>query len=779
MNREQAEQKLHEIFGHAKFFDDQWRVIESLWRGERILLIEKTGFGKSLCYQFPATQFSGTTVVFSPLIALMRDQISYLRAKNISAECINSEQETAANRAILERAKKGQLKVLYIAPERQEDQAWLDAVRRINLAMVVIDEAHCISVWGHDFRPAFRRIINLVRLLPKNFPVLATTATATTRVADDIIKQIGGDVRLVRGDLMRPNFCLAVIRVDSEDAKLAWLAEFLPLQKGTGIVYTGTRVNTELYANWLQHCGFSVANYNAGLDAGSRKKIEKGLLANRYQCVVSTNALGMGIDKPDLRFIVHTQMPASLIHYYQEIGRAGRDGLPSRIVLLYNPADKDLPQFFIRNSRPATNLYQRVITTLRQAPMNEFELMRKANLEAKQVRVILGDLVEQNIAREVWHDKQHKYELQHKAPALNSKKFDELRQFKLRELEGMIAYAEAKSGGMKYLCSYLGDRAEQASDDCVRRRYILSAAWKKSVKEFHASDYPVLEVQDAASGLVNGVAASYYGFSNVGAVIHRCKYQHGGDFPEELAQQTLQACRARFSKEKFDRLLYVPPTESGDLVKKFAEKLARRLAIPISHRLVKSKPTQPQKVFQNSLLKRDNVKDAFAYEKPEEIAGASILLVDDIFDSGATIREIASILHGLGAIKITPLVIAKTIGSVQNDGSRYAGSKSIPARAKPPAAAPPKKEKRNASENGDTKEQIEPKDLDASSPKAEGFLQRLRRQFPNAYKSWTPEEDRELLKLVEQETRVAEIAKRLGRKKGAIRSRIKKLIECP
>jgi ATP-dependent DNA helicase RecQ len=234
----------------------------------------------------------------------------------------------------------------------------------------------------------------------------------------------------------------------------------------------------------------------------------------------------------------------------------------------------------------------------------------------------------------------------------------------------------------------------------------------------------VLEVQDAAIGLVNGVAASYYGFSNVGAVIHRCKYQHGGDFPEELAQQTLQACRARFSKEKFDRLLYVPPTESGDLVKKFAEKLARRLAIPISHRLVKSKPTQPQKVFQNSLLKRDNVKDAFAYEKPEEIAGASILLVDDIFDSGATIREIASILHGLGAIKITPLVIAKTIGSVQNDGSRYAGSKSIPARAKPPAAAPPKKEKRNASENGDTKEQIEPKDLDASSPKAEGFLQR-------------------------------------------------------
>lgn len=768
MNRDHAEPTLQKIFGHARFHDEQWQVIERLMAGERILLIEKTGFGKSLCYQFPATQLSGTTVIFSPLIALMRDQIAYLRSKNISAECINSEQETAANHAILERAKKGQLKVLYIAPERQEDPAWLEAVRRINLAMIVIDEAHCISVWGHDFRPAFRRIINLVRLLPQNFPVLATTATATARVADDIIKQIGGGVQLVRGDLMRPNFHLAVIRVDSEDAKLAWLAEFLALQNGTGIVYTGTRVNTELYANWLQHCGFSAANYNAGLDAEARKKIEKGLKSNRYQCVVSTNALGMGIDKPDLRFIVHTQLPASLIHYYQEIGRAGRDGLPSRIVLLYNPADKDLPLFFIRNSRPMIEHYQRVITALRREPMNEFELMRKANLDGKQVRVILGDLVDQNIAREARYGGHGKYELQHKAPALNSKLFEELRQFKLRELDAMIAYAEAKSGGMQYLCSYLGDRAEQGNDDCVRRRYVPSAAWEKRVEEFRASDYPALEVQDAAIGLVNGVAASYYGFSNVGAVIHRCKYQHGGDFPNALVQQTLQACRARFGKEKFDRLLHVPPTESGNLVKNFAEKLARALVIPISHRLVKSKHTQPQKVFQNSLLKRDNVKNAFQYEKPEEIAGASILLVDDIFDSGATIKEIAKVLHGLGAKKITPLVIAKTIGSVQNDFYRHAKVQSGP---------PEEKENQDEVVNEKMPEPRKLQSLNTPTPDEDGFLQRLRREYPNAYKSWTPEEDCELLKLNEQGVRVAEIAERFGRKKGAIYSRLKKLTE--
>jgi len=763
MIREEAEQKLRGIFGHARFHDEQWQVIERLMVGERILMIQKTGFGKSLCYQFPATQFSGTTIVFSPLIALMRDQISYLRAKGIAAECINSEQEAKTNTAILERAKQGQLKVLYIAPERQEDQAWLEAVRRIDLAMIVIDKAHCISAWGHDFRPAFRRIINLVRLLPQNFPVLATTATATERVADDILKQIGGNVQLVRGNLMRPNFRLAVIRVDSEDDKLAWLAEFLPLQEGTGIVYTGTRVNTELFAGWLQRCGFAAVNYNAGLDAQSRKHIEAGLKENRYQCVVSTNALGMGIDKPDLRFIVHTQLPASLIHYYQEIGRAGRDGLPSRIVLLYNPADKDLPLFFIKNSRPAVNHYQRVITALRQHQMHEFELMKAANLDGKQVRMIISDLIDQNLARETRYGGGKKYELQHQAPALNIKAFEELRQFKLRELDGMIKYAEAKTGGMQYLCAYLGDAATPGNDDCVRRRYVPNAIWKKQVDEFRNSHYPELEVADASINLNNGVAASYYGFSNIGAVIHRCKYQQGGDFPDELVQQTLQAFRAYFGKEKFDLLLYVPPTESGNLVKNFAAKIARALNLPLSHHLVKARTTEPQKVFKNSLLKRDNVKEAFIYEKPDEINGATVLLVDDIFDSGATIKEIGKMLSRFGAVKIAPLAIAKTIGGLKDEEaflSRRANRfvQPVQPQAMPPIVA--------------QEEKVSPADIQTEK---ETFLQRLRRKFPNAYKSWTPEEDRELLEMVEQKISIAEMAKHFGREKGAIRTRIKRL----
>ncbi len=252
MNRKQAEIRLKQIFNIDRFYDDQWKAIERLLSGERILLIEKTGFGKSLCYQFPATVFSGLTIVFSPLIALMRDQIKYLKSIGIPSECVNSEQQPEQNSEIFERAKRGELAILYIAPERLENIEWIKAVQQMNLSMVVIDEAHCISVWGHEFRPAFRKIINIIKLLPSNFPVLATTATATERVAQDVISQIGGDVKLIRGNLLRKNLHLRVVRVNSEEVKMAWMAEFLKGQDGNGKVYEGTRVNTIVYAAWLQ-----------------------------------------------------------------------------------------------------------------------------------------------------------------------------------------------------------------------------------------------------------------------------------------------------------------------------------------------------------------------------------------------------------------------------------------------------------------------------------------------------------------------------------------------
>ncbi len=667
MDRTKAEHKLKEIFGHVHFYDTQWETIKKILNGDRVLLIEKTGFGKSLCYQFPATQFEGTTVIFSPLIALMRDQVKKLGELGIKAKCINSEQTPEENSEIIEEAKQNKIKILYIAPERQENTEWIDAARQMNLSMVVIDEAHCISVWGHDFRPSFKRIINLVNLLPENFPVLATTATATKRVEDDIIEQIGGRIISLRGNLLRENFYLRVIRVESDDEKLVWLGENINLIQGSGIIYTGTRTNTEIYSRWLQSLGVSSVAYNAGLDTESRKHIEQGLMNNTWKCVVSTNALGMGIDKPDIRFIIHTQIPASPIHYYQEIGRAGRDGKPTEIILLYSPKDVDLPKSFIENSRPSTDKYQRVIDALKSEPLGEQDIMRKTNLNQTQVRVIKADLIDQKIINDVYYNKSKKCELKVNAPELNFHSFEELIKTKFAELDKMIEYAETNKCRMKFLCDYLGDILEKDCGKCDndRAEYIcvkLTDYWNNKTEEFNNNYFPELSVESKGTNMVDGVAASYYGFSNVGSVIHRCKYENGGDFPDFLLKQTLKAFRKKFSKDKFDLLVYVPSTESGDLVKNFAEKISYALKIPVSHKLKKTRATKPQKIFQNWILKRDNVKDAFEYEHPGDIEGKSILIVDDIFDSGHTIKEIGRYFTKFGAVKIAPLTIAKTIG---------------------------------------------------------------------------------------------------------------------
>lgn len=736
ISRQEAEIRLKKIFDLDHFYDEQWCAIERILSGERILMIERTGFGKSLCYQFPAILFEGVTVVFSPLIALMRDQVRSLCQRGISAAYINSEQSHDENMEAIQRALNNEIKILYIAPERQENKEWIEATRHIKLSMVVIDEAHTISTWGHDFRPSFRRIISLVQLLPVNLPILATTATATKRVQNDIEQQIGDRLTTIRGNLARPNFYMQVIRVQSEDEKMIWLASNLDSFEGTGLIYTGTRIDTEIYAKWIQFVGISATDYNAGFDAQTRKSIEKGLMQNQWKCVISTNALGMGIDKPDIRFIIHTQIPASPIHYYQEIGRAGRDGKPTRVILFYNEkkekngiaTDSLLPCSFIEGARPTTNKYQKVISLLQEEPLSEREVTKMANLKQNQVRVIKADLIDQGIIKEVLYGKIKKYEYQFNAPQLNIENFEKQREKKLQELHSMEKYVYTDMPRMEYLCSFLDSDEQATYTNCdntnleklsvpvvpelsdkleeFRDTYFPSldmASWTKRKGDFRVcyispntiivertnkdesgvvighsqteytnvirrSDYTqeeVLVIKEhlaKCSRLVNGYAASYYGVSNVGAALHRSKYENGGDFPYFLLKKTLSVFGKKLKGVHFDLLLYVPPTKSGDLVKNFAIKFAHVIGVPLSHDLIKICATQEQKMFQNKYGKQENVAGVFDIDE-DIVRGKTIILLDDIYDSGATLKEIGKILTQKGAKCIVPLVIAKTVGN--------------------------------------------------------------------------------------------------------------------
>ena len=360
-----------------------------------------------------------------------------------------------------------------------------------------------------------------------------------------------------------------------------------------------------MYARWLEENGIKAISYNAGYDAETRKEIENGMIANSYKCVVSTNALGMGIDKPDIRFVIHTQIPASPIHYYQEIGRAGRDGKPTTIVLFYNEqtddngmaADYRLPKAFIDGARPSMEKYQKAIDALKEVPLTERGLMKATNLKQTPIRVIKADLVEQGIAKEVVSGRSKLIEYQYGAKELDTHAFEELRQAKLKDLDAMVGYVYTEKPRMQYLCEFLDDVTHASFSNCdntvlPKQSVVMTESWQRKISEFRESYFPVLEVGARSGNMTDGVAASYYGFSNVGNAIHRCKYENGGDFPDFLLRLTLKAFRKKFGDIRFDVMLYVPPTHSGDLVKHFAEKFASVIKVPLSHGLVKTRQTQ-------------------------------------------------------------------------------------------------------------------------------------------------------------------------------------------
>jgi ATP-dependent DNA helicase RecQ len=361
-------------FGHASLRPGQAEVIADIFAARPVIAVMPTGAGKSLCYQLPAVvlgERGGVTLVVSPLIALMKDQVDALTARGVPAVALTSAAGAEEQREILEGIRAGMYTLVYVAPERFRSPRFADALRAIasRIALVAIDEAHCISEWGHDFRPDYRRLGELVTQLGA-VRVAAFTATATPEVRRDIAHQLSmnGPRLHVRG-FDRPNLRYEVVRVGKEREKEATLVELVRMREGgTALVYAATRKNAEKYSAALKAAGMKVRHYHAGLENRTRAKAQDTFMAGELDAIVATNAFGMGVDKRDIRLVVHADIPRSPEAYYQEAGRGGRDGKPTRCVLLFNHADTKLQEFLIDASYPSAEVLRGLWKLLRDRP---------------------------------------------------------------------------------------------------------------------------------------------------------------------------------------------------------------------------------------------------------------------------------------------------------------------------------------------------------------------------------------------------------------------------
>ena len=667
----------------ADFRPNQLEAIERLvGRRERVLLVQRTGWGKSAVY-FIATRMlrdwgSGPTLLVSPLLALMRNQIEAAQRMGVSAETINSSNRDDWNR-VLERLAADAVDLLLISPERLANPKFRTEVlpevgRRSGL--LVVDEAHCISDWGHDFRPDYRRITRVLGLLPAGVPVLCCTATANDRVTEDVATQLGSGLPLVRGPLRRAGLQLHALDIPSQAERLTWLAEVLPKLDGTGIVYCLTVADTERVAGWLRSVGVNAVAYSGGTDSGDRIETEQALLSNEVKAVVATSALGMGFDKPDLSFVIHYQSPGSPIAYYQQVGRAGRALDESWGILLRGTEDADIQDYFIRSAFPPPDLAGRVVALLeeRAEPMSTSDLLASFNVRPTQMESLLKNLEVDGAVERAGNRWQR---------TLGDWTFDHARvesvtALRRTEQSQMLDYVRTDRCRMQLLGFYLDDTTAEPCgicDNCTGDSLASPfdpATVQNAVDHLRRAGRAIgPRKQLPGGGLIGtdrrlepGHALSVWGDSGWGRLVRTGK-QELGRFDDQLVSAAGDLIRNRWKPEPLPTwVTFVPSLRSPGLVADFAERLATALGLPCEDVVVRIRDTEPQKTMQNSSQQYRNVQKAFAVRGG--VPPGPVLLVDNIVDSRWTLTVVGMGLREAGAGPVFPFALTDTAGrSVQ------------------------------------------------------------------------------------------------------------------
>ena len=693
---EQAEHLLQKAVGNpaARFRDGQWEAIEMLVSHKRrLLVVERTGWGKSMVY-FLATRMLrdrgyGPSLVISPLLALMRNQVAAAERIGLRADTINSANPDDWE-AIERQVRSGRIDMLWISPERLSNQSFVQNVLRLvaeKIGLVVIDEAHCISDWGHDFRPDYRRIVNVLKQMPPNMPVLGTTATANDRVVDDIAQQLG-DIHIQRGGLTRDSLELQAVVLPDQAFRLAWMAEHIPNLPGTGIVYVLTKRDADTVAGWLNRCGINARAYYSGVQAEDlsnsndyRLHLEGLLLGNKIKILVATTALGMGYDKPDVGFVIHYQAPSSVVAYYQQVGRAGRAVDRASGVLLSGHEDSEIIEYFRVSAFPSEQVINQVLALLaRHDGLSVNGIRDTLNVRYGQIKDVLKFLSVEHPSPVIKDgSKWHRTPVRFRFDKNRIQRLTEQREVEWQEIQ---AYIHTKQCRMAFLQRALNDPDVSECgrcDNCLGRPLISSSANPSLVvraQQFlRRMDFPIAPRMQIPRGAwtkyglsgnlplalraSEGRALSRWGDAGWGIIVKEAK--QSGRFGDDLVDATLEMIQ-RWRPTPFPKwITCIPSARRPNLVHSFAERLGQRLGLPFRSVLATAGTSDPQKAQQNSFHQCKNLDGVFAVRG--RVPSAPVLLVDDTVDSRWTFTIAVALLREAGSGEVFPVALTSTTTS--------------------------------------------------------------------------------------------------------------------